>query len=73
MAANCSRNLLLGWKPEQHTDLKKMRNNVWNEASSVSLSTDWGMRLIHELSHQKTKRLYERKSKGKLVIDSKDY
>jgi hypothetical protein len=33
MAANCGRNLLLGWKPDQTTDLKKMRNNIWNEVS----------------------------------------
>ncbi|KAH8081113.1 hypothetical protein HD553DRAFT_85796 [Filobasidium floriforme] len=33
MAANCGRNLMLGWKPDQTTDLKKMRNNIWNEVS----------------------------------------
>jgi hypothetical protein len=33
MAANCGRNLMLGWKPDQMTDLKKMRNNIWNEVS----------------------------------------
>jgi hypothetical protein len=24
---------MLGWKPDQTTDLKKMRNNIWNEVS----------------------------------------
>ena len=72
MAANCARNLLLGWKPDQMTDLKKLRNNIWNEVSFEELDYSEVRFMTADLLLQ-TKRLYERKAKGKLVVDSRDY
>jgi hypothetical protein len=32
---------MLGWKPDQMTDLKKMRNNIWNEVSGREANAIW--------------------------------